>query len=90
MSIKFQFNGYLVECETPDEAVAIMNRGGKAPAPVATKPTRVKPSRGAIGQEIYRSFINDLSDNLEKGEIAIGSHAQIPMDEGDKDRRSQK
>jgi hypothetical protein len=81
MSIKFQYHGYLVECDTPDEADALMNRGGKTPAPVATKSNPVKPIRGAVGQERYRSFINDLSDNLKKVVIAIGSHAQIPMDE---------
>jgi hypothetical protein len=81
MSIKFQYNGYLVECETPDEAVAIMSRGGKTPTAVASKPNRVKTTRGAIGQDRYRSFINDLSDNLKKVVIAIGSHTQIPMDE---------
>jgi hypothetical protein len=81
MSIKFQYNGYLVECETPDEAVAIMNRSGKTPTPVASQTNRVKATRGAVGQERYRSFINDLSDNLKKVVIAIGSHAQISMDE---------
>jgi hypothetical protein len=81
MSIKFQYNGNPVDCDTPDEFIAIMGRGGKNPAPVTTKSNRVKPIRGNVGQDRYRDFIGDLSQNFRKVVMAIGSHAEISMDQ---------
>jgi hypothetical protein len=81
MPIKFQYNGYLVECDTPEEAKALMNGGVKTPSAGPKPITRGKPIQASVGQERYRTFINGLSDNLKKVVIAIGSHAQISMDE---------
>ncbi|HTU42673.1 MAG TPA: hypothetical protein VMF10_13265 [Candidatus Aquilonibacter sp.] len=84
MPIKFQYNGYLVECDTPDEAKALMNGSAKTPSAGAKPITRGKPIQASVGQERYQAFINSLSDNLKKVVIAIGSHAQISMDEARK------
>ncbi len=81
MSIKFQYKGCPVEVDTTEEFFAIMNSNSKAHDPVAAKPDRTKPARIAPGQDRYRSFVTDLSQNPKKVATAIGSHSEILMSE---------
>jgi hypothetical protein len=81
MSIKFQYNGYSVECDTPDEARALMNSGPKTASAGVKHVARAKPIPTSVGHERYRTFINGLSDNVKQVVIAIGSRSQVAMDE---------
>jgi hypothetical protein len=81
MPIKFQYHGYLVECDTPDEAKALMN-GGVQTSSAGVKPiTRGKSIQASVGQERYRTFINDLSDHPRKVVTTIGGHTEISLSE---------
>jgi hypothetical protein len=81
MSIKFQYNGYLVECDTPDEARALMKESVQAPTAGARQINRVTPNQPTVGQERYRSYLNDLSEHPRKVVITIAGQVQISMDD---------
>jgi hypothetical protein len=81
MSIKFQYRGYSVECDTPDEAKSLMNDDGKTHAPNAKQSDRAKPAPATVGQDGCRRFISGLSEHPKKVVTAIGSHPQISIEE---------
>jgi transposase-like protein len=80
MSIKFQYKGYSVECDTPDEAKALINEDRKTAA-TAQQSNRAKPAQATVGQDRYRTFINDLSEHPKKVVTSIGSSPKMSLNE---------